>query len=262
VGSSKEHLRPVHQAHRDVEPPLHPARVGADKPVRRLREPEPREQLVGAGAHVSARQAVQVALQQQVLASGRVRVDPGPLSDDTDRATDALRVAEDVVARDDRAPCVGPRERRQDLDRGRLPRPVGAEQAEDRPGLDVQIDPVERANALGINRTDANALDVIDRRGRITAGDLARELRLSTGAVTTVIDRLERAGFARRVPDPGDRRRVLLEVTPVVEENARRIYGTVDEAGPLYDDYTDADLELLLRFQRMGRDWLEERLAT
>jgi DNA-binding MarR family transcriptional regulator len=117
------------------------------------------------------------------------------------------------------------------------------------------------AEYLGINRTDARAVDVIDQHGRISAGELARELRMSTGAVTTLVDRLERAGYARRVPDPEDRRRVLIEVTPVVDENTQKIYGTIDEAVPLYDDYTDADLELLVRFHRMGRDWLEGRLA-
>jgi DNA-binding MarR family transcriptional regulator len=117
------------------------------------------------------------------------------------------------------------------------------------------------AGYLGINRTDARALDVIDQRGQIAAGDLARELRLSTGAVTTLVDRLERAGFARRVPDPTDRRRVLLEVTPVVQENAERIYGPFDEAFEAYNDYTDHDIEVVLRFQRMSQAWLEEHLA-
>jgi DNA-binding MarR family transcriptional regulator len=117
------------------------------------------------------------------------------------------------------------------------------------------------AEYLGINRTDARAVDVIDQHGRISAGELARELRMSTGAVTTLVDRLERAGYARRVPDPEDRRRVLIEVTPVVDENAQKIYGTIEDAIPLYDDYTDDDLELLVRFQRMGREWLEGRLA-
>jgi DNA-binding MarR family transcriptional regulator len=117
------------------------------------------------------------------------------------------------------------------------------------------------ADYLGINRTDATALDVIDQHGRITAGDLARELRMSTGAVTTVVDRLERAGLARRTPDADDRRRVLIETTPVVAEAAQRIYGGYDDALGLYDDYSDEDLELILRFQHFARSWLEERLA-
>ena len=66
------------------------------------------------------------------------------------------------------------------------------------------------ADYLGINRTDARCLDIIERLGGVTAGRLARESGLSTGAVTTVLDRLERSGLARRTSDPGDRRRVLV----------------------------------------------------
>jgi DNA-binding MarR family transcriptional regulator len=117
------------------------------------------------------------------------------------------------------------------------------------------------ADYLGINRTDARALDVIDQHRQITAGELARELRMSTGAVTTVVDRLEHAGLARRIPDADDRRRVLIETTPVVTETAKRIYGDYDDVLGLYDDYSDEDLELILRFQEFGRAWLEDRLA-
>jgi DNA-binding MarR family transcriptional regulator len=120
----------------------------------------------------------------------------------------------------------------------------------------------ESASAyLGINRSDARAIDVIDQKGRIGAGDLARELRLSTGAVTTLVDRLERAGFARRVPDPEDRRRVLIEVTPIVDENARRIYGNYEDVLPAYDGWSEDELRTVLRFQHFGREWLEGRLA-
>jgi DNA-binding transcriptional regulator GbsR (MarR family) len=117
------------------------------------------------------------------------------------------------------------------------------------------------AQLMGINRTDARAIDAIHQHGRVTAGELARELRLSTGAVTAVVDRLERAGYARRVADPDDRRRVLLEVTPAVYHGAQELYGSWEDVIPLYADYTDHDLELILRFQRLGREWLEERLA-
>ena len=62
------------------------------------------------------------------------------------------------------------------------------------------------ADYLGLNRTDARCLDIIDRLERVSAGRLAGEAGLSTGAVTTVLDRLERAGYARRTHDPGARR--------------------------------------------------------
>jgi DNA-binding MarR family transcriptional regulator len=115
---------------------------------------------------------------------------------------------------------------------------------------------------LGVNRTDGNAIDVIQRRARVTAGELAQELRLSTGAVTAVVDRLERAGYARRVPDPDDRRRVLIEVMPVVDELSRRVYGTPEENVPMFDDYSDEDLAAIVRFQELTRTWLEGRLAN
>jgi DNA-binding MarR family transcriptional regulator len=113
---------------------------------------------------------------------------------------------------------------------------------------------------LGVNATDGRAVDVIDQHGRITAGDLARELRLSTGAVTAVVDRLERAGLARRVPDDADRRRVLIEVTPVVRDLAQQIYGAPEDALAWAAVFTDEELEVLHRFQLLSQQWLEERL--
>ena len=116
------------------------------------------------------------------------------------------------------------------------------------------------AEWLGINLTDGRAIDVIDQHGRITAGDLARELRLSTGAVTTLVDRLERAGYARRLADPEDRRRVLIEVTPVVNELSEQIYGTAADAIAWAAEFSDEELETLERFHARSTEWLEERL--
>jgi DNA-binding MarR family transcriptional regulator len=113
---------------------------------------------------------------------------------------------------------------------------------------------------LGINGTDSRAIDLIDQAGRITAGDLARELRLSTGAVTAIVDRLERAGYARRVDDPDDRRRVLIEVTPIVDKLAAQIYGSPADAVSFADGFSDEELDVLYRFQQLTTHWLEERL--
>ena len=81
-----------------------------------------------------------------------------------------------------------------------------------------QMDEVAHAVA-GITATDARCLDVLDRRGGCHAGQLADGAGITTGAVTAVIDRLEGKGCVRRVPDPDDRRRILVEVT---EKSARR----------------------------------------
>jgi DNA-binding MarR family transcriptional regulator len=95
------------------------------------------------------------------------------------------------------------------------------------------------AEALGVNLTDLHALNIVENRGGLTAGALAVEAGLTSGAVTGVVDRLERAGYARRVPDPADRRRVKIEVTD-------RFYARADEVWhPLAADW---HAELARRF--------------
>src|SRR5215203_7135878 len=80
------------------------------------------------------------------------------------------------------------------------------------------------AERLGVNRTDLHCLNIIENSGGLTAGQLAAEAGLTTGAVTGVIDRLERAGYARRTQDRADRRRVKVEVTPAFYRRAERIW--------------------------------------
>ena len=62
-------------------------------------------------------------------------------------------------------------------------------------------DQLDEAVALqfGLNRTDLRCLGILYRRGRVTAGELAEESGLTPGAITTVLDRLERGGYANRV---------------------------------------------------------------
>lgn len=70
------------------------------------------------------------------------------------------------------------------------------------------------AERVGLSATDHKCLDLALRADRpLTAGQIAELSGLSTGAVTGVIDRLERAGYVRRVRDPHDRRKVLVEVS-------------------------------------------------
>jgi DNA-binding MarR family transcriptional regulator len=110
---------------------------------------------------------------------------------------------------------------------------------------------------LGINRSDGRCLDIIDLAGRISAGELARQSGLSTGAITTLVDRLERAGYVRRVRDTGDRRRVLVELTDELRVRAGVIWGPIaDEAAAAFDRYSDAELELIVEFLHFGREFL------
>ena len=110
---------------------------------------------------------------------------------------------------------------------------------------------------LGINRTDSRCLDILDRGGRMTAGQLATSARLTSGAGTAVLDRLERAGFVRRVDDPADRRRVLVEVTPELATRSAPLYGPMVEEGVGWiATYTDDQLETILDFMERTRDIL------
>jgi DNA-binding MarR family transcriptional regulator len=153
-------------------------------------------------------------------------------------------------------------------ERARLYFELGSEVRASQRATDVVDDLI--CDLLGINRTDARCLDILEQDGPMSAGDLAQASRLTTGAITAVIDRLERAGYARRVPDPSDRRRVVVEPTPKAFETAnelmaepmRRLYT------PLAERYTDDQLRLFIEFTREGRElqerhaeWLRGRLA-
>lgn len=107
------------------------------------------------------------------------------------------------------------------------------------------------ADRAGMNRTDMRCIDLIDQAGGMTAGELARAAGLTTGAVTAVVDRLERAGMARRVADPTDRRRVRIEVTPKLWELTEPLMGPfIAESSKIFDNYTTEELERFSEFLR------------
>jgi len=114
------------------------------------------------------------------------------------------------------------------------------------------VDLVDEAVAeyLGIHRTDARCLDILDQEGPMTAGHLAERARISPGAMTTLLDRLERKGLARRTRDTEDRRRVLVEVTPELRRMARELYGSPEEGAKALEMYSDEQLEFLIEFHR------------
>jgi DNA-binding MarR family transcriptional regulator len=69
------------------------------------------------------------------------------------------------------------------------------------------------ATRMQLTETGLQCLYVLSRLGPTTAGELGRRVNLTSGAASRMLDRLEAAGYVRRVPDPGDRRRVLVEAT-------------------------------------------------
>jgi DNA-binding MarR family transcriptional regulator len=107
------------------------------------------------------------------------------------------------------------------------------------------------ADRLGLNLTDYKALGVLLDTGPITAGRLAEITGLNSGAVTWIVDRLERMGYVRRERDPNDRRKVILHPiwTSEREEALGRIFaplliGVEEDVAA----YGDGQLALIVDF--------------
>src|SRR5271165_243547 len=70
------------------------------------------------------------------------------------------------------------------------------------------------ARHAGISATDLDALEHLEADGPLTQRDLGDRLSLTSGAVTMLVDRLERAGWVERTPHHSDRLIVLVELSP------------------------------------------------
>ncbi len=105
------------------------------------------------------------------------------------------------------------------------------------------------ANVLGLHITDHKCLDLIRNYGAMPAGRLAELTGLTTGAVTGIIDRLEKAGYVRRTDDPKDRRRTIVEPTrnKRLERKLELIFIPLHERMyKLLSSYSESELAFLL----------------
>jgi len=105
------------------------------------------------------------------------------------------------------------------------------------------------ADALGLHITDHKCLDLIRQYGAMPAGRLAELTGLTTGAVTGIIDRLEKAGYVRRANDPKDRRRTIVEPTQNKkwERKIESIFIPLHERmHKLLSSYSESELDFLL----------------
>jgi DNA-binding transcriptional ArsR family regulator len=119
------------------------------------------------------------------------------------------------------------------------------------------------ADRIGINATDLNCLNLVALTGHMTAGELARQTGLSTASITGVLDRLEEGGFVRRVRDPHDRRRVIVELGggPGLREIGPVFAPVVKAWRAAAAGYSDDELRLLLGFQGRVEEIMREQLA-
>jgi DNA-binding MarR family transcriptional regulator len=101
------------------------------------------------------------------------------------------------------------------------------------------------ARQAGINSSDMECLDLIIMSGPSSAGEIGRRTGLSSGAVTGLIDRLEKLELVERVADPNDRRKVLVRVRE-------------DRIGPIASQFTPLET----RMQALLAGFSREELST
>ena len=117
------------------------------------------------------------------------------------------------------------------------------------------------ASRAGISNSDLECMDFLLMEGRVTAGRLAEVTGLTTGAITGVVDRLEKAGFVRRERDETDRRKVYIATVPANIAKIGKFYESMQQAMlKEWSSYSEQDLRLLLRFASRGYEIM--RAAT
>jgi DNA-binding MarR family transcriptional regulator len=118
------------------------------------------------------------------------------------------------------------------------------------------------AGAAGLHSSDYECIDVLDWTGPITAGELARRVGLTSGAITGVLDRLERGNWVRRASDPRDRRRVVVELLPppIADPSHPVLQGfarLAQEIAEINEDYTDDQLAAIVSWLTRANDAVE-----
>ena len=118
------------------------------------------------------------------------------------------------------------------------------------------------ADRLGVHITDFKCLGVLHRKGATTPGALAEEIAVSTAAMTTILDRLEKAGYVRRKRNTNDRRSLTVHATEQSRRRVTRLYKSLeDEAAVLNAGFTQRELNLVRRYLRRATGALQAATA-
>lgn len=118
------------------------------------------------------------------------------------------------------------------------------------------------AARLGLTSTDHKALEVLDRLGPQTAGEIATHTGLAAASITALIDRLEAKGLVRRERDAVDRRRVNVVPTNANDAEVKAMFGPAGAAmAHLLDRYDDKELNAIAEFLETGAKWAREQTA-
>lgn len=149
-------------------------------------------------------------------------------------------------------------------ERDRLRRRVGQELGRQLTSTNVFLHTLI-AGKLGLNATDTRCLDILARAGAepMTAGALKEATGLTTGAITGILDRLERSSFVKRVRDTEDRRRVFVKLRPDATAKLTKLYeGLGSEMERLASRYTIKELQLIEGFLAANLEILKREVAV
>jgi DNA-binding MarR family transcriptional regulator len=117
------------------------------------------------------------------------------------------------------------------------------------------------AKRLKLSRTDMRCLDLIGRLGPMTAGRLAEESGLTTGAVTFILDRLEEAGMVTRRRDTEDRRRVWVEIEPKAQERLLEVrQPVVEEMREVTQSFKVDELAIVRDYMRQAKEVFQRQV--
>src|ERR1700732_1192884 len=118
------------------------------------------------------------------------------------------------------------------------------------------------AKNLKLSRTDMRCLDLIGRLGPMTAGHLAEESGLTTGAVTFILDRLEEAGMVTRRRDTEDRRRVWVEIVPAARQRLEGLQPPVaEEMRQVAQRFKADELAIVRDFMRQAKEVFQRQIS-
>jgi DNA-binding MarR family transcriptional regulator len=118
------------------------------------------------------------------------------------------------------------------------------------------------AERLGLGPTDHKCLDLLYERGSMSGSEMAALTGLTSGAITGVVARLERAGHLRREPDPHDRRKQLLHPAPERTQDVAELFDRLRaDAAELVEGFDDHQLAAIAEFLVRGADFAYHQAA-
>ena len=105
------------------------------------------------------------------------------------------------------------------------------------------------ARRMGLGASEMAALEHLQGAGELTPGQIGRRLSMTSGAVTALIDRMERDGYVERIPNPSDRRSSLVRVTAAgAEEGMRHLRALAVELGEVIGGLSEEERRTVGRF--------------